>query len=104
VIQWTTQKPLRELTLNIYPDATGRALGTLYQDDGHTFEFLKGSFCRSSISYEASPEQGGILSSEPTGFFRQGPVTLTVSLPEIDEVQAGSIDFAASWSVTVAQR
>ncbi len=48
----TGEKPWSPLRFAIYPDAEGRATGTLYEDDGLTPAHLKGIFRRISLTYD----------------------------------------------------
>jgi alpha-glucosidase len=43
VLEWTGQKPLDPLTLLVSLDETGTAVGTLYEDDGDDFSYLRGN-------------------------------------------------------------
>lgn len=44
-IQYSDEKPLDPLTLDIYP---GQGALTLYEDDGHTFAYERGQWCTTS--------------------------------------------------------
>ncbi|MEI7556092.1 glycoside hydrolase family 31 protein [Candidatus Chlorohelix sp.] len=44
-MQYSDEKPLDLITLEVYPDANGNATGALYEDDGHSFGYQRGDFC-----------------------------------------------------------
>ena len=44
MMQHTDERPLDELTLLVSLDASGRAAGTLYEDDGDGFAFERGRY------------------------------------------------------------
>jgi alpha-glucosidase len=46
VMQWTNERPLDRLTLDIYPDDDGAAEGRLYEDDGVSLAYEQSSYCR----------------------------------------------------------
>ena len=45
VMQYSDEKPLDRLTLEIFPDAHGWANGQLYEDDGLSFAYQQGQSC-----------------------------------------------------------
>ncbi len=53
VMQYSDEKPLDRLTLEIYPNTQGVASGQLYEDDGLSFAYQNGDFCLSI--YECRP-------------------------------------------------
>lgn len=46
----TGEKPWSPLRFDIYPDAAGRATGSLYEDDGASPAYLQGAFHRTTLS------------------------------------------------------
>jgi alpha-glucosidase len=61
VIQSTNEKPDGPLELRVYPGSDCR--GTLYEDDGLTFAYQKGSFLRVNFTCQVSPGSLTITSS-----------------------------------------
>jgi alpha-glucosidase len=57
-LQWSDQQPLDRLTLDIYPDNRGSAAGSLYEDDGLSFDYEAGQFCRTSYRCETDHQRG----------------------------------------------
>ena len=55
VVQDTDETPAGPLELHVYPGPDCR--GTLYQDDGHTFDYQRGKFLRVSYVCDAEPEK-----------------------------------------------
>jgi alpha-glucosidase len=54
VVQSTSETPAGPLELRVYPGADCE--GSLYQDDGHSFDYQKGEFLRVQYSCSSSPE------------------------------------------------
>lgn len=52
VMQYTTEKPLDEITLLVCLDASGKAAGSLYEDSGDGWAFRDGEFRRSRFVAE----------------------------------------------------
>jgi alpha-glucosidase len=46
VMAWADERPLDRLTLDVYPDDDGAAEGLLYEDDGVSFAYEQGRYCR----------------------------------------------------------
>jgi alpha-glucosidase (family GH31 glycosyl hydrolase) len=65
VVQHTGERPLDELTLQIYPEATSRF--ELYEDDGRTNAYLRGQYALTPITCEASPGRVTVRIDPPTG-------------------------------------
>jgi alpha-glucosidase len=57
-MQWSDQHPLDQLTLDIYLDDRGSAEGSLYEDDGRSFEYESGQRCRTSYRCEVDRQRG----------------------------------------------
>ena len=65
LVQSTAEKPSGPLTLRVFPG--DNCQGTVYQDDGTTFDFRKGAYLRQQFSCTQSPD---------------GSVTVTLAAPE----------------------
>lgn len=50
----TTEKPVDPLTLTVYPDDAGSAEGTLYEDDGISFDYENGAYRRTNITVKGA--------------------------------------------------
>ena len=57
-MQWSDQHPLNRLTLDIYLDDRGSAEGSLYEDDGQSYEYESGQLCRTSYRCEVDRQRG----------------------------------------------
>jgi alpha-glucosidase len=57
-LQWSDHYPLGRLTLDIYPDDRGSAEGSLYEDDGRSFDYEAGQICRTSYRCEVDRQRG----------------------------------------------
>jgi alpha-glucosidase len=51
VMQYSDEKPLDSLTLEVYPDAGGAASGKLYEDDGISFAYRQGVYRLTEFSF-----------------------------------------------------
>ena len=65
LVQSTGEKPVGALTLRVFPG--DRCEGSIYQDDGQTFDFRKGDFFRQRFTCSQSPD---------------GAVTIDLAAPE----------------------
>ena len=54
LVQATDEKPSGPLTLRVFPG--DNCQGTIYQDDGNTFDFRKGAYLRQNFSCVAGPD------------------------------------------------
>jgi alpha-glucosidase len=81
-MNFADEKPLDPLTLDLYP---GAGAFTLYEDDGHTFEYERGQFCvttyrlsrtDSAITFEIGPREGA---------YTPAPRRVNLRLHAIDE-------------------
>jgi alpha-glucosidase len=50
----TGEKPWSPLRFDVYPDDSGRAAGSVYEDDGATFAHEKGAFRRTALALEGT--------------------------------------------------
>ncbi len=56
LMQYTDEKPLDPLTLEIYP---GSGTFSLYEDDGHSYEYIGGEFCHTD--YRTTGASSGVV-------------------------------------------
>jgi alpha-glucosidase len=68
VMQYTNEKPVEELTLNIYYK-DGREISELYEDRGEGMEYKMGVFCLKTFEFRAN-EKGMILEQRQNGAFK----------------------------------
>ena len=69
LVQSTDQKPVGALTLRVFPGE--KCQGSIYQDDGTTFDFRKGNYFRQHFTCSQTPE--GVLTvnlAAPEGTYR----------------------------------
>ncbi len=81
VVQTTDETPRGPLELKVYPGPN--CSGSLYQDDGNTFNYLKGDFLRQTFTCELSSDSLKIHLHAPTGTYRPWfrELKLTVFFP-----------------------
>jgi len=65
VVQHTRERPLDELTLQIYPRGTSRF--ELYEDDGHSNAYRRGGFALTPIVCAAQPGRVSVRIGPPAG-------------------------------------
>jgi len=81
VLQWTDQRPLDRLTLDIYPDKQGAAEGTLYEDDGQSLGYLRGEWRRTRYRCALdAPAKKQIISAETAGAFTPADRKIVIRL------------------------
>ena len=77
-MNYVGEKPGDPLSFEIYPDARGEASASLYEDDGLTEAYRKGSFRRTSLSYRHTPAGDRIDLSAPKGELSSRPTRVGV--------------------------
>jgi alpha-glucosidase len=75
-INYVGERPADPLRFEIYPDADGRARGSLYEDDGATIAYRQGVLRRTEVSYG----DAGVEVTAPEGTFQPPPRRLVFSL------------------------
>lgn len=68
VVQHTGQCESVPIEWVAYPDADGYALGSLYEDDGISMDYLRGAFKRTSVTITTGPE-GPLVKTHSVGEF-----------------------------------
>ena len=66
VMQFSSEKPLNPLTLEVYP---GQGSFSLYEDDGETFEFVGGDTCSTDYRTSCSGDQLVVECSQREGLY-----------------------------------
>jgi alpha-glucosidase len=69
-MNYVGEKDTEPLNFEIYPDARGEASGSLYEDDGLTEDYQKGSFRRTSVSYRRAGGAERVEVGAATGSYR----------------------------------
>jgi alpha-glucosidase len=65
VVQHTAERPLDDVTLQIYPE--GAARFELYEDDGRTNAYRRGQYALTAITCEAGPRRIAVRVAAPAG-------------------------------------
>jgi len=71
-MDYAGEKPVETIQLQIYPEGTSEF--TLFEDDGHSLEYLKGAVAKTAIRCTARPD-GVVISIEPRTGNHNGMVT-----------------------------
>ena len=93
----TGEKPWNPLRFEVYPDAAGSATGELYEDDGLTPDYLKGTSRRTTLSFVA-----GKITVAVTGSFTPPARRFEIIVHGVAAPAAVNLDgrplAAADWS------
>lgn len=102
------ERPVETISLHVYPE--GRSEYTLYEDDGDSLEYLKGSVATTSIQCQAQ-KNGVVLTIDPRrGEYRGMPsnrsyeVSIHTDRPKAVTVTGGAPTLAPEWSYDVQRR
>jgi alpha-glucosidase len=79
-MKYVGEKKGGPVTFAIYPDAKGHAEASLYEDDGASPAYEKGTFRRTAVSYQASAAGAEITLSAPAGPYQTAARTLAFSI------------------------
>ncbi|GAA1781830.1 glycoside hydrolase family 31 protein [Luedemannella flava] len=94
--QHTDELPLDPLTLDIYPDKSGRADGELYEDDGTSLAYTRGAWARTRYAY-----RDGTLTARRSGRFAVPPRRVEIRLHDPDGTRHTHLREATTdWTVT----
>jgi alpha-glucosidase len=72
-LNYIGEKPVSLLTFNIYPDDSGSASATLYEDDGLSPAYKTGAFLRTSFTARRGPRGITVTSGPIEGSYNPGP-------------------------------
>ncbi|BAZ48304.1 glycoside hydrolase family protein [Nostoc sp. NIES-4103] len=82
VMQYTDERPLDQMRLRIWK---GKGEFTLYEDDGHTFEYQTGAFCTTTYRVSTQGQQTIVEISAREGSFAPATREIIVELVGVDE-------------------
>ena len=103
LMQYTDERPLDQLTLDIYLDTNGEAAGELYEDDGISFEYEQGQSCRTY--YNATTDEVGQvkLTAKREGLFQPVARTIAVRLHSShDQLRTANLEAdAGNWEINL---
>jgi alpha-glucosidase len=71
-MNYTGEKPRDPISFNIYPDDSGSAAGTLYEDDGVSPNYKQGGFRRTIASVKRVGVGYVVTTSAPQGSYNPG--------------------------------
>ncbi len=67
------EKPVDSITFNIYPDDSGSAFATLYEDDGLSPAYKTGAFRRTTLTARRGPRGINVSVGPVEGSYNPGP-------------------------------
>ncbi|MBH8563725.1 glycoside hydrolase family 31 protein [Nostoc sp. CENA67] len=82
VMQYTDERPVDQMRLRIW---RGKGEFTLYEDDGHTFEYQTGAFCTTTYQVITQGQQTIVEISAREGNFAPATREIIVELVGVDE-------------------
>jgi alpha-glucosidase len=91
-MNYVGERPTDPLTFMIYPDESGQAATTLYEDDGVSPAYKQGVFRRTRISASTIRGRFQIELSAPEGTYNPGPRTLAFVLQSPSNATSVRID------------
>jgi alpha-glucosidase len=86
------EKATDPLQFEIYPDASGEASTLLYEDDGLTDAYQRGSYRQTGLSYRHTAEGDRIDLSVPIGQFHPAPRVLLLTVRPVPTIREVMID------------
>jgi alpha-glucosidase (family GH31 glycosyl hydrolase) len=72
-LNYVGEKPIDQVTFNIYPDDAGAASGSLYEDDGLSPAYKTGAFRRTRLTARRGPRGFTVSSDSVEGSYNPGP-------------------------------
>lgn len=92
IMEWTDQKPLDKLTLEIFVDAKGAATGELYEDDGSSFDYQQGGYSLTRYQLNSQSDGKYKLTARREGQFQPSPRPVEIHLHTADGLKTANLD------------
>jgi alpha-glucosidase len=91
ILQSTNDPAPTEVTLDVWPDESREAKFRVYDDDGHTYAYEKGTFFIQNVAAKLAGETVQIEFSRPAGRYRPATTTYRVRIhrPGLHSAQIG---------------
>jgi alpha-glucosidase len=103
-MNWVGEKSSNPITFHVYPDRNGRALASLYEDDGISMGYQRGVFRRTEFSALNLPDRVEIAMGAPQGTYRSGSRDFEFVWKRRSSITTATIDGtplpATAWSKT----
>ena len=90
VKQWAGQEVAEPLTLVVYPGSDGRS--SLYEDDGLTFDYRTGVFCRTDMGWEDASRRLSLTLREGSRMLQPGYRPFRIRVAGEDDVREVGFD------------
>jgi alpha-glucosidase (family GH31 glycosyl hydrolase) len=87
--QYTNEPAAGPLTITVFPGAHG--VGSVYEDDGESFDFRNGEFMRIEMQWEDTARKLGIRLASGARMLSANPKTFSIKV--IDSNQARMVTF-----------
>ncbi len=105
VMQYSDERPLDLLSLEIYLDERGQAEGELYEDDGTSQAYQRGESCRTTYTVTTEPDGMIRLTARRAGVFQPAPRGVEIRFhpprPRSGPLLHRLEDDAGNWQITL---
>jgi alpha-glucosidase len=96
VMQYSDERPLDQLQLEVYLDQLGSAFGSLYEDDGVSFAYQNGESCTTTYSVTTDEQSHLHLSMRRHGNYQPPKRTLEINVHSAAGLKTYQVDEARS--------
>ena len=93
-MNYTDERSLDLLTLDIYPNLGGNGTFTLYEDDGHSFDYERGQFCTTRYQVLQDNVKIKIETGARSGAYQPSQRKLVLRIHGIEKQQADRLTTA----------